>query len=356
VADQTKLRQTVLNLVGNAVKFTSHGRVTLRLASRPTGDAKRVMLVIEVKDSGAGIAPEDQPRVFEPFVQLAHKSDQKGTGLGLTITRQFVELMGGTIRLESELGKGSAFRVELPVQTTEAAVAATAEVPGTNVARLAPGQPGYRVLIVEDQEVNWQLLRQLLEHAGFEVRVAENGAKGVAEFESWRPHFIWMDWRMPVMDGLEATRRIRTLDGGRDVKIVALSASVFREERQQVLAAGADDFAAKPFQFGVIYDCMARLLGVRFVADMAPAPVATAPLPPLDRKALEALPAVLRANLAETLVSLDPVQIAGLICRVTELDPALGGTLERHVDQFHYTAIRQALQACALASEQGPAA
>ena len=116
VADEGKLRQVVLNLVGNAVKFTSQGGVTLRLASRPLGESHRVTLVIEVEDSGDGIAAEDQQRIFEPFVQLGHKSDQKGTGLGLTITRQFVELMGGVIRVESAPGKGSKFRVEVPVE------------------------------------------------------------------------------------------------------------------------------------------------------------------------------------------------------------------------------------------------
>ena len=238
--------------VGNAVKFTPQGGVTLRLgdpargrpASRDAGHRGRGHRRRH-RRGGPGSASSSRSS------SSAHQSDQKGTGLGLTITRQFVELMGGAIRVESAPGQG----IDVPRRGAGGAgrrrptVARGQTVRDAVVARLAPGQPEYRVLIVEDQAENWQLLRQLLERAGFQVRVAENGAEGVEAFQSWRPHFIWMDWRMPVMDGLEATRRIRALDGGREVKIVALSASVFKEEREQVLAAGVDDFVPKPIQF-----------------------------------------------------------------------------------------------------------
>ncbi|MFH1807617.1 MAG: response regulator [Pseudomonadota bacterium] len=153
-----------------------------------------------------------------------------------------------------------------------------------------------------------------------------------------------MDWRMPVMDGLEATRRIRALDGGREVKIVALSASVFKDERDQVLAAGADDFEPKPVQLGRIYDCLARQLGVRYV-DVAGAP-ATASARELDPGALAALPATLRTELETALVSLDRERIARVLTRVTEDNPALGAALEGHARQLKYTAMLQALQTC----------
>ena len=346
VADEGKLRQVVINLVGNAVKFTSQGGVTLRLATRPRDESHRMTLLIEVEDSGDGIPAEHQRRIFEPFVQLGHTSDQRGTGLGLTITRQFVELMGGLIQVESTLGKGSRFRVDVSVEQAEAAAAVSAGARETRLVRLAPGQPEYRVLIVEDHAENWQLLRQLLERAGFQVRVAENGAEGVAAFQSWRPHLIWMDWRMPVMDGMEATRRIRALEGGREVRIVALSASVFQEEREQVLAAGTDDFVPKPIQFNSIFDCMARQLGVRFVPDEGPTPLALDQSAELDREALAALPARLRTELTDGLLSLDAARIAELIGRVADLKPALGGVLEHHADKFQYTVILQALQSC----------
>jgi signal transduction histidine kinase/CheY-like chemotaxis protein len=342
VADERKLRQVVLNLVGNAIKFTSKGGVTLALTSRSSQEAERVTLVIDVEDTGAGIAAADQQRIFEPFVQLEQRTDQQGTGLGLTITRQFVELMGGTVQVESEPGRGSRFRVELPVEPAADGLVAPAGGAEGRMSRLEPGQPQRRVLIVEDQPANALLLRGLLEQAGFHVQVANDGAKGVEAFRSWRPHFIWMDWRMPVMDGLEATRLIRALDGGRDVKIVALSASVFREERDQLLAAGVDDFVAKPVEFGAIYDCMARQLGLRFV----PLEGEARPILALDQGALAAVAPALRTELADALVSLEADRISSWTRRIAAADPALGSALESLATQFQYTAILRALNDC----------
>jgi signal transduction histidine kinase/ActR/RegA family two-component response regulator len=344
LADERMLRQVVINLLGNAIKFTSQGGATLRVAARPLDESQRATLLIDVRDSGAGIAPQDHRRIFEPFVRVAHSPDQPGTGLGLALTLQFVELMGGRIRVESAPGKGASFCVELPVTPTKAPIAAPAGARETHMARLVPGQPEYRILIVEDQAENWQLLRRLLERAGFHVRVAEDGAEGVKTFESWRPHFIWMDWRMPVMDGLEATRRIRALDGGREVKIAALSASVLDEEREQVLAAGADDFLSKPIQFSSIYECMTRHLGVAFAFDDASPPPAEEAFADVDREALAALPPALRTDLANALVTLDGAHIAAMIRRVAESDSALGGVLEHHAGQLRYTMILQALR------------
>ncbi len=343
-ADESKLRQVVLNLVGNAIKFTAQGGVTLRLRARPADRSERLWLTVEVEDTGEGIAAEDQQRIFEPFVQVGPGSEQKGTGLGLTLTRQFVQLMGGVIRVESAPGQGSKFHVELPVGRAETAALASVAGRETGVARLAPGQAEYRILIVEDNVENWMLLRQLLEQAGFLVRVAGNGADSIEVFQSWRPHFIWMDWRMPVMDGLEATRCIRSLAGGREVKIAAFSASVFKGERDQVLASGADDFVSKPIQFESIYDCLARHLGVRFISEVVGLPAAAEPDEPLRPEALAALPPELRGELADSLVSLDATRIGATIRRVTKLDPALGGALAHHADRLEYTAILKALK------------
>ncbi len=342
--DESKLQQVVINLVGNAIKFTSEGGVELRLESRSPGEDHRATLILEVEDSGEGISAADQLRIFEPFVQVSTKPDQKGTGLGLSITRQFVELMGGIIRVESEVGVGSTFRVELPVEIADGADGAADLGQEMRVKNLAPGQAEYRVLIVEDQEENWQMLSRLLIQAGFHVRVAGNGAAGVEMFQSWNPQFIWMDWRMPVMDGLEATSRIRALSGGRTVKIAVLSASVFKEEREQVLAAGADDFISKPIQFDRIYKCMSKHLGVRFVSGEPQSTPTTEPTKNFDRGALKTLPLSLRAELECAIVSLDPERISEMILRVSKLNPALGATLQQHAEQRHYTAILRAVQ------------
>ena len=261
--DEARLRQILVNLVGNAVKFTVTGGITIRLGVRQNG---RQHLLIEVEDSGPGISLEDQGRVFKPFVQLAEAAEQKGTGLGLTITKQFVELMGGRIAVDSTPGKGSLFRVDVPIELAD-----TADIPATKgeeageVAELAPGQPAYRILIAEDQPENALLLSRLMSAIGLEMKVAENGKQCVELFQDWHPDLIWMDRRMPIMDGVEATLRIRELSGGRQVKIVAVTASAFREQQQEMLAAGMDDFVSKPYRFGEIYDCLARQLGLKYV-------------------------------------------------------------------------------------------
>jgi signal transduction histidine kinase/CheY-like chemotaxis protein len=341
-SDGAKLRQVLFNLVGNAVKFTERGGVTLRLNARPADNPKRVLLIVEVEDSGDGISTEDQARIFDPFVQANSLNLQKGTGLGLTITRTYVEKMGGLVSVESTPEKGSIFRVEVPVEWAEESEVRGAEIKRQRVVGLEPGQPEYRILIVEDQMENWLLLRRLMEDTGFSVRVAGNGKEGVGAFQEWRPHFIWMDIRMPVMDGLEATRRIRELDGGREVKIVALTASVFREERENVVAAGMDDLIRKPYRSEEVFDCLARQLGVRFVREEAPTAAAPAPL---RSEALATLPPDLHQELTVALVSLDAGQINKIICRVSELDPALGDTLAQHANRLRYTDILRALKA-----------
>jgi signal transduction histidine kinase/DNA-binding NarL/FixJ family response regulator len=343
-ADGAKLRQILINLVGNAVKFTERGGVTLRLNARPSDVPERLLLIVEVEDSGAGIVTADQQRIFDPFIRVGNLTLQKGTGLGLAIARTYVELMGGRISVESTPGKGSIFRVEVPVERAEESEVSAAEIGQGRIVGLAPGQPEYRILIVEDQMENWLLLRRLMEGVGFQVRVAEDGAAGVEMFQEWRPHFIWMDIRMPVMDGLEATRRIRTLDGGREVKIAALTASVFKEERDNVMTAGMDDFIRKPYRTEEIFGCLARQLEVRFVYEESTV-AATAPTVALRPEALVALPQELRRDLTDALVSLDVARIGETIRRVSELDTALGDTLAQHAGQLGYTAILQALQA-----------
>jgi len=161
----------------------------------------------------------------------------------------------------------------------------------------------------------------LLEDAGLQVRVAENGAEGIKAFSAWRTHFIWMDIRMPVMDGLEASRRIRALEGGREVKIAALTASVFDEERDNIMAAGMDDFVRKPYRPEEVFDCLTRHLGIRFVHDEAATDFVAKPVTALRPKALASLPQELRRELGEALVSLDAVRVAELIRRIAELDP-----------------------------------
>ena len=341
--DGAKLHEVLLNLVGNAVKYTERGSVTLRVGSDAQADAQRCRLLIEVEDTGVGIGPEDQVRIFDPFVQAGKQHTQKGTGLGLAITKNFIELMGGTILVESTPGKGSMFRVEIPVvKVAGSEMPATRTRPG-RVAELEPGQQEFRILIVEDQEENWLLLQRLLGNVGFQVAVAETGANAIEAVSTWRPHFIWMDWRLPDMDGLEVVRRIRELAGGRDVKIVVLSAFAFTEHRDKARSAGVDDFMIKPFRTEDIFNSLASLLGVRYSYETA---AGAQNLRPLNESSLAGLPEDLRKELSDAVISLNVKRIAGVIARISAQDPDLGHTLSHYAETYNYSPIFEALQAC----------
>jgi signal transduction histidine kinase/DNA-binding response OmpR family regulator/ligand-binding sensor domain-containing protein len=269
LGDAGKLRQILINLVGNAVKFTDSGSVTLRVAW--SGGRAR----FDVEDTGPGIGREELPRLFEPFVQTdsGHRA-KEGTGLGLALSRDLARLMGGDITVDSEPGRGSRFHVDiaLPEAGADAMLAASDR---RRVASLAPGQEGIRILVVDDTPLNRTVLTRLLTSVGFEVRDAANGEEALVLVEMWQPHFIWMDKRMQGIDGLEATRRIRASEaaaGRPRVPIIALSASALEHERVDVLAAGCDDFVAKPFRESIIFAKLREHLGVAFVYDGEPPP------------------------------------------------------------------------------------
>lgn len=340
VGDEARLRQILVNLVGNALKFTDQGGVTIRLGTK---ENSKTHLLIEVEDSGRGIAPEAQQRIFEPFVQAGEQGVGQGSGLGLSITRQFVQMMGGRISLESKPGEGSLFRLDLPLSKAEESdVRKPKGAAAARVVQLAPGQPEYRILIVEDQRDNQLLLGQLLESVGFHVKIAENGEQGVALFQSWHPHFIWMDRRMPVMDGMEATRRIRELPGGRAVKIVALTASAFAEQRSEMLKGGMDDYLRKPFRAMEIYDCLSKFLGAKYVyedvPDLEEQAVALTP------EMLDCLPQALRNDLVEALESLEIERIEAAIQQVAAYDQTLQGRLKRLARNFDYATMLRAFR------------
>lgn len=298
--DAGHLRQVLVNLLGNAVKYTEAGGICLRLT--PEADSIR----FEVIDSGPGIAPEEHERIFQPFYQAEYGiAKGEGTGLGLTIGREYVRLMGGELWVRSEPGHGSVFGFSLPLPETQVPLIETHQ---HRVLGLEPGQAAMRILVAEDNPDNQELIASLLTGVGFEVRVAENGQRAVELFQQWQPHFIWMDMRMPVLDGYQASQRIRALPGGQAVKIVALTASAFHENRDAILAAGCDDMLAKPIDETRLYLLMGEMLGLRYrYADQAGQ---RAPQPSGAVNDLSALPPALRESLraAAELLDTDAVQ------------------------------------------------
>ncbi|MES9964897.1 MAG: ATP-binding protein, partial [Candidatus Sedimenticola sp. 20ELBAFRAG] len=335
--DGPKIRQILINLLSNSVKFTDVGGVTLRLGA----DSPREGIILirgEVQDSGRGIAPRDIERVFQPFEQLADAVEQKGTGLGLAITRQFVELMGGEISAASKPGKGSTFYFQIRVEPGEAEnVVVMAPSQSRRVIGLKPPIAEWRILIAEDQQDNQLLLKKLLEDAGFQTRIAAHGAEAVAEFEAWQPHFIWMDRRMPVMDGLEATRRIRALPGGDGVRIAALTASAFKEQRDEVMQAGMDDFVRKPYRPEEIFDCMARHLDLEYLFEEQADEVAT--LPSVTAEQIAGLSTQQREELAHAVAMMDVDEVGALAQRIAADAPELAALLVQQADGLDLTAL-----------------
>lgn len=336
--DASKLRQILLNILSNAIKFTASGSVTLRV-KLGTGDKERSpsscffpiehcsargqrskattlsppsplsvahlpSLIFEIQDTGMGIAPQELDLLFEAFRQTeSGRKSQQGTGLGLVISRKYVQLMGGDITVFSTVGIGSKFTFNIQVDLISASEIQLPPTPDA-VIGLLPQQKQYRILVVDDVTDNRLLLVKLLSSLGFSVREATNGQEALTQWHSWQPHLILMDMRMPVMDGYEATRLIRTHEMQHEKPIltsirnnsttqclpnlrylsecmsavqpktntrtiiIALTAIAFEEERQKILSSGCDDCICKPFVQGVLLEKLKKYLGIKYITEV----------------------------------------------------------------------------------------
>jgi len=367
--DEGKLRQVLMNLLGNAVKFTEHGRIALRVTVGdrkepeiplgPNGGPPGWRLWFEVEDTGPGIAPEALEAIFEPFVQASSGGDpQEGTGLGLSISREFVRLMGGELTVQSEVGRGSTFRFDIGVDPASNLDGTRGE-PAPRVIGLAPGQPIYRLLVVDDKMANRRLLVKLLEPLGFEVREASDGQQALNVWETWGPHLIWMDMRMPVMDGYEATRRIKATLKGQATVIIAVTASALEEDRELILSEGCDGYVRKPFREEEIFDVLERHLGVRLRAEAewlgasggesetGEAAVSESRLDDAEEALavrLAALPPAAETGLERAATVGDLDQIRASVDAISELDAELGARLAGLAGQFAHDAILRITQ------------
>jgi CheY-like chemotaxis protein len=347
VADEGKLRQALINLLGNAIKFTARGRVklhvTLTHVTLDQGGGNRLWLSAAVEDTGPGITDEEQGMLFEPFSQIRRGlHSQEGTGLGLAISRTYARLMGGEITVTSSPGAGSIFELDIPLEPADAAVtvrrSVTRRVIGIRAALEVP-----RILLVDDHPEGRDWLMKLLGSIGFSVRGADNGEAAIRDWAEWNPHLILMDVHMPVMDGLEAARRIKTDPRGKETVIIALTASALDYDRLAVSQSGVDDFIMKPCHEDELLDKMRAFLTIAYdyeeSSDEERKPVAG--VAALSAERLGQLPPELVEGLRNATLSGNKRLLDELILKAPE---SSAQTLQKLADGYEYEALTRLLE------------
>ncbi|GGA01639.1 hypothetical protein CYANOKiyG1_13590 [Okeania sp. KiyG1] len=364
--DETKLRQVLINLINNGIKFTKQGEVSVTIVSQkesplnPSFERQKesplnppfekgkshgkATIIFEVRDTGAGIAEAEMPKLFEAFAQTeTGKNSQEGTGLGLPISRKFVQLMGGDITVKSRVDKGTTFRFEIQVNFAHKTDIEIEQNPH-HVIALKPNQPRYKILIVDDRPTNRLLLIKLLQPLGFELKEAENGKQAIEIWEVWQPNLIWMDMRMPVMNGYEATQIIKGTIKGNATAIIALTASVLEEEKSIILSAGCDDFVRKPFRESIIFETMKKHLGVEYIYAEETPDKTPSELPSLTVEDLEKMPTEWLEELYDAAKALDDDLSLELIEKIPVEESLLAEKLSNLVNDFQFKTIRQLIE------------
>ncbi|MGP1385247.1 MAG: MHYT domain-containing protein [Thainema sp.] len=364
-ADQGKLRQVLLNLLGNSLKFTDSGSIQLHvtpvsdstdlstyLPTHSTAAARSaIALQFTVTDTGVGMAPDEIDALFQPFQQTQSgiKSGQ-GTGLGVPLSRQYVRLMGGELEVNSTLGQGTQFTFAIPVESVESLEPALPSSPTSQrILGVINNQPPRRILVAEDNPVNRLLMTNLLAPLNMEVREAVNGQEAIEIWETWQPHLIWMDMRMPELDGYEATRRIRAAECDRSLSptiIIALTATAFEESKPAILAAGCNDVLYKPFKSADLFDKMAQYLNLQYRYQIEPE---SAQLPPsrpeqFDPAQLAAMPPDWRDALQKAATQCNDVEAFALLEQIPASQSALAQALHQLISVFQFDQILALLE------------
>lgn len=330
LGDERKLTQILVNLLGNAVKFTERGSVTLEIRPGEPGTVGHPV-DFSVADTGPGVAPEDLGRIFQEFEQTDVGRRAGGTGLGLPLSRNLARLLGGDLVAESRPGEGSTFRLAVPLPPTD-------EPPDLRRADarqpvvLAPGCSG-RLLVVDDNETNREVLVRLLSEVGFVVTQAADGQEAIERAVPGEVDLVLMDLRMPRMSGSEAISRLRA--AGYDRPIVVVTATAFEEARAAVLTLGADGFVRKPFRAVELFEEIARLLGVSYVYERE----AAVPARQDVTDTLSAVPGALLDELRKAAEAADWDLLQGLVARVGEAAPGAVPALQAALDEFDYAAL-----------------
>lgn len=341
LGDEGKLRQILINLLGNAIKFTDKGTVKLRASW------KNDIASFEVEDTGQGISEDEIGNLFQAFAQTqsGHKS-KEGTGLGLVLSKNFINLMDGEISVKSQLGKGTifSFYVKLPLSKE-----AKNLIERRKVISLLAGQPKYKILVVDDEVENRKLLVKMLTPLGFEVNEAKDGKEAIEIWSNSRPNLIWMDIHMPIMDGYLAVKHIRKkeeLEKLQKTVIIALTASVFEHEQKAIIEAGCDDFIAKPFYESSIFDRLTQHLGANFQyeEDLYKLSELENPKPTLTFTRFRLLPAELLQKLTEALNVGDNQAAELVIKEIATLDKDFADEIAKMVKNFQFDELLEILE------------
>ncbi|MDX9753085.1 MAG: transporter substrate-binding domain-containing protein [bacterium] len=353
--DEGKIRQVLINIVGNAIKFTDEGHITVRAFSRLVSGQNDFTLApntefsaitIDVEDTGCGIAAHELEQVFSQFDQTeSGRTKGMGTGLGMAISRQYARMMGGDITVQSAWGKGSVFRFTFLVENHDEELGQV-RPSVRQVDRLAPGQEEQRILVVDDRDTNRDLLARMLTRAGFLVQEVEDGYQAIDAFQRWHPHMIFMDMVMPGIDGCETMRRIRTLPDGKEIPILMVSASALVEDLNKAIEAGADGFIRKPFREQELFREIERHTNVQFLyeeseprpdqaeADLAHADAGLCP------EALAALPPELIDTMLVALKQGYVNKLNEQIEEVAAIDARIATALAQMADAFEFDTLK----------------
>ena len=342
--DENKLRRILINLLSNAIKFTERGQIIMRLAVKNEG-LNQMRIMIEVEDTGIGIAEDELDKIFKYFEQTESGRDAKsGAGLGLAISRDYARMMGGNITFSGKIGKGSTFSLEIPVKY--ASMSDTMKkIKKRHVIGLEAGQKIPRILVAEDMDESRNLLVKIFKMVGFDVKEAVNGKRAIEIFEKWHPDLIWMDVRMPVMDGLEATRKIKATEKGKSTIIAALTAHALEEEKEIILAAGCDDFVRKPFKEEEIFDTIAKHLGLKYIYEEEQLGVVTVePKIKLCPEQMQTIPKVLREQLHQAVLELNTGRTPEVIELITKHEAEIGNALKSYAQKLDFDSLLRLLE------------
>ncbi len=347
VADDNKLKEIMINLLGNATKFTQHGSINLRVkaARIPSqGKSKSIRLVIEIEDTGMGISQEELRCLFRAFEQTQSGSQvQGGTGLGLVISQNYARLMAGDITVTSEVGKGSCFCLEIVLDEAEKAEIVTGKLPQRKIIGLKPEAGSVRILIVDDNQENRQLLIEFLERTGLQTREAIDGKQAVVEFDAWKPHLVLMDLRMSNMDGYDASRQIKSTDLGKKVPVVAITASIVDIDQKKLDESGIEGFIRKPFKEQELFAVIEEKLGPIFIYQQAIAPelpvIGSTESDVLTSESLAQIPADLIDQMRVATLNAHFDSLLELIGKVAQFAPHTATRLEALTNDFQYDAL-----------------